>query len=94
MKIRDIITERKDAAKTGNENAKIARTAKKAKQQFKDADKGHGKRTDDVAHLLAHVRDMYGVELVDDFVDVLELPNAENDTDKETSLLSSDNRKK
>ena len=94
MKIRDIITERKDAAQVGNDKATIARTSKSATKKFKDAEKGLGKRTDDVGHLLAKVRDMYGVELVDDFVDTLELPNAEKDTDKETSLLTSDNRKK
>ncbi len=35
---------------------------------------------------------MYGMQLVDDFLDVLELPNAENDTDKEMSMFSKDNR--
>lgn len=93
MKIREVITERNNAAKTGNDTAKISRTSKAAEKQFKSADKGHQMRTDDVAHLLAHVRDMYGVEIVDDFVDVLELPNAEDDTDKAESLLSTDQRK-
>ena len=96
MKIRDIITEgtaRQKAPTTGNDAAKIARSSKIAKQMFKDADKGHQMRTDDVGHLLAHVRAMYGVEIVDDWVDILEKPNGEHDTDKEQSLISKDMRK-
>jgi hypothetical protein len=41
---------------------------------------------------LEKVRHMYGMQLVDDFLDVLELPNAEGDTDKEMSMFSKDNR--
>ena len=93
MKIRDIITERKDATKVGNDAATIARTAKDAVEKFKKADTGIPPEHDDVHHLLAHVRDMYGVELVDDFVDVLELPNGEEHTDKAMSMFSDDMRK-
>ena len=91
MKIRDIIKERKDFAVQGNSAAKIARTAKQAAQTFKDADHGAGADFDSKA-ARKKVRDMYGVELVDDFVDVLELPNAEKDTDKQMSMFSKDNR--
>ena len=61
MKIRDIITERKDATKVGNDAAKISRTAKSAAERFITADNGVGPEGhDEVSHLLAHVRDMYG----------------------------------
>ena len=91
MKITEIITERQDFSVNGNENATIARTAKEAASKFKDADKGAGESFDP-KKARQKVRDMYGVELVDDFVDVLELPNAEKDTDKEMSMFSKDNR--
>jgi len=90
--IKNVIMERNDAAKVGNDAAVIVRSAKQAADGFEGADKGHQMRTDDVGHLLAHIRDMYGVEIVDDFVDVLELPNSEDDTDKQPSLFSKDNR--
>ena len=93
MKIRDIIIERKNATKVGNDKATIARTAKQASATFDGADKGaidgfYSKKA------RKKVRDMYGVELVDDFVDVLELPNGEKDTDKAMSMFSKDQRKK
>lgn len=95
MKIREVITERKDAAKVGNDSASIARTAKGAAQKFLDADKGDSPIShDEVRHLLAHVRDMYGVELVDDFLDVMELPNNVDSTDKQMGMFSKDMRKK
>ena len=89
-----MIAERNDAAIVGNDAAKIARTAKQAEETFIKADKGGDgvKGHDNVQHHLAHIRAMYGVEIVDDFMDVLELPNAENDTDKQQSLFSKDNR--
>ena len=87
------INERKDAAVLGNEKASIQRTAKDAVKAFDDAEKGAIENHDPVANR-ERVRNMYGVELVDDFVDVLELPNAEDDTDKQMSLFSSDNRKR
>lgn len=90
--IKNVIMERNDAAIVGNDAAVIVRSAKQAADGFEGADKGHQMRTDDVGHLLAHIRDMYGVEIVDDFVDVLELPNSEDDTDKQPSLFSKDNR--
>jgi len=93
MKIREIIKERKDAAKIGNDSATIARTAKGAAEKFKNADDGLPPGHDEVPHLLAHVRDMYGVELVDDFLDVMELPNNVDETDKAESLFSTDMRK-
>ena len=91
MKISDIITERKDFAVNGNDAAKIARTAKQAAQMYKDADSG-ARDNFDAKAARKKVRHQYGVELVDDFVDTLELPNAENDTDKQLSMFSKDNR--
>lgn len=93
MKIRDIIVERKNATKVGNKTATIARTAKQAEKKFDTSDPGARDLGDPLSNL-KRVRDMYGVELVDDFIDVLELPNNVDETDKETSLLTSDNRKK
>lgn len=90
MKIRDVITETDDGR--SNKAARISRSASQAEKQFLNAEKGDG-RTDDTAHLLAKVRDMYGVDLVDDFVDFIEEPNGKHGTDKEQSLLSTDNRK-
>lgn len=91
MKIRDIIIERKNAAVNGNDTAKIMRSAKQAVKAFNDADKGAIKNFDPKKQR-KKVRELYGVELVDDFVDVLELPNSENDTDKQLSMFSKDNR--
>ena len=91
MKISDIITERKNASVNGNDTAKIARTAKQAAKAYKDADKGAIDHADPAA-ARKRARELYGVEIVDDFVDVLELPNSENDTDKQQSMFSKDNR--
>lgn len=106
MKIREIITEqfkhshkRKSREKkvfhVGNEHAKIARTSKEAAKQHKEANPGVEDRLSDNDSMenLRKVRDMYGVQLVDDFIDVLELPNAVNDTDKQMSMFSKDMRK-
>jgi len=89
-----IIVERNDAAIVGNDSATIARTAKQAVELFDKSDKGGDgvKKGESVQDHLASVRAMYGVEIVDDFMDVLELPNAEHDTDKQQSLFSKDNR--
>ena len=75
----------------GNEHAKIARTSKAAAKNFKDADRGAVDGVDPEVNL-KKVRDMYGMQLVDDFIDVLELPNNINDTDEELSMFSKDNR--
>jgi len=85
---------RHDVAKTGNDAAKIARTSKQAAEIFSNADKGGDgcERDESVQDHLEHIRAMYGVEIVDDFLDVLELSNAEADTDKQQSLFSKDNR--
>ena len=103
MKINEIITESKwkksqksnkrdkEVWVVGNEHAKIARTSKRAVEIHKDANVGALDDTDSLENL-KRVRDMYGMQLVDDFLDVLELPNAENDTDKEMSMFSKDNR--
>ena len=103
MKINEIITEGQWKASSksnkrdsevwvaGNEHAKIARTAKTAVKMHKDANVGALADNDPLANL-KKVRDMYGMQLVDDFLDVLELPNAEGDTDKEMSMFSKDNR--
>ena len=105
MKINEIITEGKWKSRTsnksnkrvdkvfvvGNEHAKIARTAKGAAKIHKDANVGAIEPNDPLENL-KKVRDMYGMQLVDDFLDVLELPNAEGDTDKEMSMFSKDNR--
>lgn len=104
MKINEIIKEGKFARSekrtdredqvfhVGNEKAKISRTSKAASKNFKDADKG---AIDGVSSdvNLKKVRDMYGVQIVNDFVDVLELPNNVDDTDKEMSMFSKDMRK-
>ena len=104
MKIREIITERKfqksDKRKeredvvfhVGNEHAKIARTSKAAAKNFSDADKGAVEGVTAEVNL-KKVRDMYGVQLVDDFIDCLELPNNIDDTDKQMSMFSKDMRK-
>ena len=103
MKINEIITEgrwqkghksnKRDEKVwiAGNEHAKIARTAKDAVKIHKEKDKGAVDGVDPYVNL-QKVRDMYGMQLVDDFLDVLELPNAESDTDKEMSMFSKDNR--
>ena len=91
MKITEIITERQDMPVNGNDTACIARTSKEAVKMFKKADKG-AKANFDPKKAREKVRDLYGVELVDDFIDVLELPNAEKGTDKEMSMFSKDNR--
>ena len=85
--ITNVITERNDAAT-------ITRTAKQAAEIFDKADQGGDgcERDESVQDHLKHIRAMYDVELVDDFLDVLELPNAEGDTDKQQSLLTKDNR--
>ena len=95
MKIRDIITEggaRSDAPKVGNDKAKIARSSKVAAQMHDNAEEGARKEFD-AKEARKRVRDLYGVELVDDWVDMLERPNGEHDTDKAESLLSTDMRK-
>lgn len=93
MKITEIITERNQPSKVGNETAKIARSAKDAAKAFKTADKGAISTSDDQKRRgRIDVRHMYGVELVDDFIDVLELPNGAEGTDKELSMFSKDNR--
>jgi len=93
MKITEIITERNNPNAVGNETAKIARSAKDAVKAFKTADKGALSTSDDKKqHGRKVVRQMYGVELVDDFIDVLELPNGHEGTDKEMSMFSKDNR--
>jgi hypothetical protein len=94
MKIRDIITEgssRTDAPTVGNAHAKIARSAKQAAAFYFDADKG-AIEDFDPKEARKRVRELYGVELVDDFVDNLELPNG-HDTDKAMSMFSNDMRK-
>lgn len=95
MKIRDIITEggsRTNAPTVGNANAKIARSAKQAAAAFADADQG-AIEDFDPKEARRRVRELYGVELVDDYLDVLELPNGEEGTDKAMSMFSSDMRK-
>ena len=95
MKIRDIITEggaRTNAPTVGNEKAKIARSAKQAAAAFADADQG-AIEDFDPKEARRRVRELYGVELVDDYLDVLELPNGEEGTDKEMSVFNSDMRK-
>ena len=91
MKIKDIILERDDAPVLGNELARITRSAKDAAKRYISADRG-ALDTGDSKENLRKVRELYGVELVDDFVDVLELPNNEQNTDKQESLLTKDNR--
>ncbi len=93
MKINEIVTEHKrtNAEPCGNDAAKIARNPKDATSLFNKADKGAQEKFN-AKKARKKVRDMYGVELVDDFVDVLELPNAEGTTDKEMSMFSKDNR--
>jgi len=102
MRLHEIITEHWDRNHknkksdqqvwvVGNEHAKIARTAKDAVKMHKEKDNGIIDGVDARINL-QKVRDMYGMQLVDDFLDVLELPNAENDTDKEMSMFSKDNR--
>jgi len=94
MKIRDIIQEghaRKKAPTTGNAGAKIARSSKQAAKAYNDAEIGAIKDFDP-KEARKRVRELYGVELVDDFVDNLELPNG-HDTDKAMSMFSSDMRK-
>lgn len=92
MKIKEIITERSDFAVYGNDTAKIVRTPKQATKAYTTAEKGAIKNFDP-KKARRHARNMYGVELVDDFVDVLELPNNENETDKAMSMFSKDQRK-
>lgn len=95
MKIRDIIQEghsRRKAPTVGNDKAKIARSAKQAAKAFVDAEVGAIKDID-VKKARKKVRELYGVELVDEFLDVLELPNGESDTDKQMSMFSKDMRK-
>jgi len=94
MKIRDIVEgkKRSNAPITGNSAAKIARSAKQAAQTYVDADKGAIEKFDS-KKARKRAREMYGVELVDEFIDVLELPNGEKDTDKQMSMFSSDMRK-
>jgi len=95
MKIRDIIKEsspRTDAPKVGNEKAVISRSAKDAEVQFNTAQVG-AISDFDPKEARKKVRDMYGMEFVDDFVDNIELPNSIHDTDKQMSMMSKDNRK-
>ena len=91
MKITEIITERNNPSRIGNETAKISRSAKQATKTFKNAAKG-ALNNSNPQEARKKVRGMYGVEIVDDFVDVLELPNNEHETDKELSMFSKDNR--
>jgi hypothetical protein len=106
MRLQELITEKQqgswkrstkshkrdpDVWVAGNEHAKIARTAKCAVNLHLEKDKGAIEKSDPRKNL-EKVRHMYGMQLVDDFLDVLELPNAEGDTDKEMSMFSKDNR--
>ena len=96
MKIRDIITEggrREPQPAVGNDDAIISRTTAQAVKHYDAANKGAIDMNHDVHSLLKKVRDMYGVEIVDDFKDTIERPDGEYNTDKEESLLSKDNRK-
>ncbi len=95
MKIKDIIQEghaRRKAPTTGNAGALIRRSSKQATKAFVDADQGAIENFDP-KEARRKVRELYGVELVDDFIDVLELPNGEEGTDKEMSMFSQDMRK-
>jgi hypothetical protein len=107
MKIREIITEKAQGSwkrekksdkrdpepwVVGNEHAKIARSAKDAAQMRDEKDKGFIEG-DDARKNLERVRDMYGMQLVDDFLDVLELPNGIEGTDDQMSMFSKDLRK-
>lgn len=107
MKIREIITEKKQGSwdrdgksdkrepevfVVGNEHARIARSAKQAKDLHADKDQGVIEN-DDARANLEKVRNMYGMQLVDDFLDVLELPNGIEGTDSEMSMFSKDMRK-
>ena len=107
MKIREIITEKSQGSwkrdgksnkrepevfVVGNEHARIARTAKDAQDLLQDKDQGIIEN-DDARANLEKVRDMYGMQLVDDFLDVLELPNGVEGTDDEMSMFSKDMRK-
>lgn len=106
MKIREIITEKSQGSwarekksdkrepevfVVGNEHAKIARTSKDAQKMRDEKDKGF-LEGDDARKNLERVRDMYGMQLVDDFLDVLELPNGIEGTDDQMSMFSKDNR--
>ena len=94
MKIRDIIKEgsnRSDTPIVGNEKAIVSRSAKDAETQFNNAQVG-AISDFDPKEARKKVRDMYGMEFVDDFVDNIELPNSINDTDKKVSMFSKDNR--
>ena len=103
MKINEIITEsnwHKGHKRTkrdtkvwhvGNEHAKIVRNTKQANSHFCDSERGAIDACD--PHInLEKVRDMYGTQLVDEFLDVLELPNGIEGTDDEMSMFSKDNR--
>ena len=107
MKIREIITEKKQGSwkrdsksdkrepqvfVVGNEHARIARSAKQAQDLLKDKDQGVIENDDPRANL-EKVRNMYGMQLVDDFLDVLELPNGVEGTDDQMSMFSKDMRK-
>lgn len=107
MKIREIITEKsqgswkrdgksakraKEVFVVGNEHAKIARSSKQAQDIHSEKDQGVIEN-DDARTNLEKVRDMYGMQLVDDFLDVLELPNGVEGTDDQMSMFSKDMRK-
>ena len=107
MKIREIITEKsqgswkrdsksdkraKEVFVVGNEHAKIARSAKQAVELHAEKDKGVIEN-DDARANLEKARTMYGMQLVDDFLDVLELPNGTEGTDDQMSMFSKDMRK-
>lgn len=92
MKIRDIITERKNPVKRGNEHAKIVYDSQDARDSFEAADKGRAGTEFDAMAALKKVRDMYGVEIVDDFSIYNGLVDGERKTDEAESLLSKDNR--
>ena len=106
MKIREVITEKqgswtrdsrshkraKEVFVVGNENAKIARSSKQAQELHNEKDQGVIEN-DDARKNLERVRNMYGVQLVDDFLDILELPNGIEGTDKAMSMFSKDMRK-
>ncbi len=91
MKITEIIIERQNTPVNGNDTACIARTSKEAVKMFKAADKGAGEHFDP-KKARKQARELYGVELVDDFIDVLKSPNSDKDTDKQMSMFSKDNR--
>ena len=101
MKITEIIVEASGADAKRSENlkavfanarAKISRTPKQAKKEYVATTKTKHPGFKNAEELVAKVGELYGVEPVDDFKDVLELPNGHESTDKEMSMFSKDNR--